>query len=540
MEIRLELANAGKPVLIRELDERLLLIGSNPECHLCIPDESIASIQCLLRKEGVALFLANRSAEGTQVGTETVMDELRLAEGDVIRLGEIEAKVCFIDRGDESVGAMTKTLVQGDKQVATYQLVLEGESWPVDIKGVVLGKAESNDVVIADPYASGTHARVILEEGRVMVEDLDSRNGVFVDGAKIGVGEARDGSVIRVGTTELRLERLDGESARISQEQQAVLSAWVGRSPVSKRVRTLVSRLAQNAAPVLITGETGTGKEVTASILHRAGSRASGPFVALNCGALTPTLIESELFGHEKGAFTGATGRKAGAFESANGGTLFLDEIGELPEALQPQLLRVLETQAVRRVGSSDTVAVDVRVVAATNRDLPTEVEAGRFRADLYHRLAVLGIELPSLRDRRADVADLARHFVAMVAPESEPVTLSSDAIEKLELHTWDGNVRELRNVIQRAVLMRAADVIGPDDISFSLSSLGNVVSARSQLSSRRLSDVERAAIIDALVHTKGNRTEAAKVLGISRSTLHRKLDEYSIEPAAHVREGGD
>lgn len=535
MEIRLELLNGGRPVLIREVDEPLLLIGSNPECHLCVPDDNVAGIQCLLRKEGVALYLANRAADGTRVGAETVMDEMRLADGDVIALGAIEARVAFVER-DAAVGTMTKTLVQRGAADTEFQLVLDDASWPIDDQGVSIGKAATNQVVISDAYASGTHARVRLDDGRVMVEDLNSRNGVFVDGAKIGIGEARDGSVVRLGTTELRVEKLAGDGARLSQEQQAVLNAWIGRSPVSNRVRTLVSRLAQNAAPVLITGETGTGKEVTASMLHRAGKRVSGPFIAINCGALTPTLIESELFGHEKGAFTGATGRKAGAFESADGGTLFLDEIGELPEALQPQLLRVLETQAVRRVGSSDTVAVDVRVVAATNRDLPAEVQAGRFRADLYHRLAVLGIELPPLRDRRADISDLARHFVAMVTPEGESVTLSPEALEKLERHSWDGNVRELRNVIQRAVLMRMADVIAPDDVSFSLNSLGNVVSAKSQLTSRRLSDVERAAIIDALVHTKGNRTEAAKVLGISRSTLHRKLDEYDIEPEAHVR----
>lgn len=537
IQMRLELFNENHRVLLRDVDQSRFLIGSNAECHVCIPDESVAKIQCLLRRDGNALFLANRSASGTQVGQETVMHELRLADGDAIHLGSVRAVVRFQATNDSQ--SATRTLAQQGQEPDPFQLTFPSrdERWPIDERGLTLGTADSNDIVLDDPYASGVHARVALEQGRVMLRDLESRNGVFVDDAKVGLAEVRDGSRIRIGTTELRVERVRDEAGRLSLRQKSVLAAWVGRSSVSQRVRGLISRLAQNEAPVLITGETGTGKEVTARLVHDASARCENPFVALNCGALTPTLIESELFGHEKGAFTGATGRKVGAFEAAQGGTLFLDEIGELPEDLQPQLLRVLEMSEIRRVGSNDPVAINVRVLAATNRDLEAAIEAGRFRADLYHRLAVLGIELPALRDRAADIADLARHFVRQVLPPGEHLTLSADALQKLETHGWGGNVRELRNVIHRAVLMRSSDVLGPDDLSFSLNSLGDLVSARSQLSSRKLADVERNAIIEELVRQRGNRTEAAQALGISRSTLHRKMEDYKIELSAIVRD---
>ncbi|MEM6732013.1 MAG: sigma 54-interacting transcriptional regulator [Myxococcota bacterium] len=539
LEMRLELFNFDRRVLLRDIDGQLFLVGSNPQCHLCIPDPDVAGIQCLMRREGSALYLANRAADGTRVGNEAVMDEVRLADGDRISLGELHAVVRFVESDDEH-GSGTRTLIpRRPSDAHAYQLVRQddGERWLLGEDGLTLGTEGSNDIVLVDDYASSNHARITHVDGRVMVQDLDSRNGVFVDGAKIGMAEVRDGATLQLGTSKLRVERVLGEEQKLSLIQKQVLGRWVGRSPVSERVRTLIARLSTLEQPILVTGETGTGKEVTAQILHGAGTRAESPFVALNCGALTASLIESALFGHEKGAFTGASSRKKGAFQSAHLGTLFLDEVGELPSDLQPQLLRVLETGEVRRVGSSEVERVDVRVIAATNRDLEAEVLAGRFREDLFHRLAVLGVQLPALRDRAADIAELARHFIQQVLPRGQEVMLDPDAVNKLETHTWAGNVRELRNVIQRAVLMRKSDVLGPDDIHFSLSTLGELVNARSQLTSRRLAEVERSAIIEELVRQRGNRSEAATILGISRSTLHRKIADYEIEVESLVRD---
>jgi DNA-binding NtrC family response regulator len=288
--------------------------------------------------------------------------------------------------------------------------------------------------------------------------------------------------------------------------------------------------VARADAPVLITGETGSGKEVVARLVAELSPRAARPFVALNCGSLSRNLIESELFGHERGAFTGAVSRKSGAFEVANGGTLFLDEVGELPLELQPQLLRVLETGEVRRVGSTESFYVDVHVIAATNRQLQQEVAAGTFREDLFHRLHVLAIELPSLVARRDDIPELAEHFLASFAPVGQRVEIDGDALDVLRQHDWPGNVRELRNVLQRAVLLRRGDRIEAADITFTPSTLASRVQTLGATSGRTLQDLERHAITTELRRFHGNRKEAAAALGISRSTIHRKIDEYDID----------
>jgi DNA-binding NtrC family response regulator len=304
----------------------------------------------------------------------------------------------------------------------------------------------------------------------------------------------------------------------------------LGSSKEVDRVRQLISRVGSSDVPVLLTGETGTGKEVAARMVAQSGARSAKPFIAINCGALTRELIESELFGHEKGAFTGASQQKSGAFETADGGTLFLDEIGELPLDMQPKLLRVLENNEVRRLGSATSFQVNVRVVAATNRRLEDEVAGGRFREDLLHRLNIVQIELPPLRKRKGDIALLANHFVSTFSPPGETVELAGDAIERLEGHHWPGNIRELRNTIQRAVLMRLGERIELEDITFPASTLASRVEVSEAVSSRTLADIEREAIRAELVRHKGNKKEAAKALGVSRSTIHRKIEEYQIE----------
>jgi DNA-binding NtrC family response regulator len=291
-----------------------------------------------------------------------------------------------------------------------------------------------------------------------------------------------------------------------------------------------VRRLATAAAPVLVTGETGTGKEVVARQIAELGPRAAQPFIALNCGSLSRNLIESELFGHERGAFTGAVQRKEGAFEAAHRGTLFLDEVGELPAELQPQLLRVLESGEVRRVGSTEAFAVDVRVIAATNRDLAAEVMRGAFREDLFHRLHVLTLELPPLRARGDDVKLLAQYFLEGFAPPGQRLSFSPAALAKLSAHVWPGNVRELRNVVQRAVLLRRGDVVDAEDVTFPPSTLASRVETESAVSGRTLQEIEKAAIVAELRRFKGNKKEAAAALGVSRSTIHRKIDEYAID----------
>ena len=293
----------------------------------------------------------------------------------------------------------------------------------------------------------------------------------------------------------------------------------VGNSHCMHAVRTWIERVAHTPAPILLLGETGTGKDVVARILAQHGARAGQRYIPINCGALAPELMESELFGHERGAFTGAVTRKEGAFEAAAGGTLLLDEIGELPLALQAKLLRTLESGEVRRVGAACPHHVQVRVVAATHRNLAEEVQRGTFRVDLFHRLHVLVLELPPLRRRLSDLPDLAQHFLQTDAPPGGRFTLHASALDKLARHPWPGNVRELRHVLQRAMLLGQGLCLTADSITFADAGLHCAV-----LPSPRLQEIEREAILAALQRHAGNRKRTAEALGVSRATLHRRL----------------
>jgi len=319
-------------------------------------------------------------------------------------------------------------------------------------------------------------------------------------------------------------ERVDTESD---------LHGIVGSSAKIQDVLRMISRLKDTRTPVLISGESGTGKELVARAIHFRGNFANRPFVAVDCGSLVPTLIESELFGYEKGAFTGALRSKTGLFQSANGGTIFLDEIGELPLEMQAKLLRVLQEKEVRPVGSNQKVKVDVRVVAATNRDLEAEYRNGTFRKDLYFRLNVVTVHLPALRDRRSDIPMLAHWFLDRHAPDSS-MQVTHTAMKCLLQYDWPGNVRELENCIERAVALGDGKTIDLSDLPPTIASaspstelaLGVIPSV---VSSTDLEDIERATIERVFEQVKGDKALAGKMLGISRATLYRKLKRYNI-----------
>ena len=329
-------------------------------------------------------------------------------------------------------------------------------------------------------------------------------------------------------------ERVDTETG---------LHGIVGSTPKIQDVLRMVSRLKDTRTPVLIVGESGTGKELVARAIHFRGTFANRPLVAVDCGSLVPTLIESELFGYEKGAFTGAIRSKQGLFQSANGGTIFLDEIGELPLEMQAKLLRVLQEKEVRPVGSNQRVKVDVRVIAATNRDLEAEYKAGRFRKDLYFRLDVVTVRLPSLRERRSDIPLLVHWFLDRHANGSE-IQVSSAAMKALLQYDWPGNVRELENCIERATTLGDDKLIDVDDLPPSIvshvpgSDLSVTISSSSSLSSTDLEDIERATIQRVFEQVNGDKVMAGKMLGISRATLYRKLKRYNIGPQTEMTSG--
>jgi DNA-binding NtrC family response regulator len=304
-----------------------------------------------------------------------------------------------------------------------------------------------------------------------------------------------------------------------------------------KEILDLCRRVADSKATVLIQGESGTGKELLARFLHRQGSRNQGPFVAVNCASLPETLLESELFGHEKGAFTGAVGRKIGKFELAHGGTLLLDEISEMNTFLQAKILRVLQENEVDRIGGSRPIPIDIRVVATTNRDLESAILNKEFREDLFYRLNVIGIRLPPLRERKEDVELLANHFLKKFAIENNRPAqgVSGEAMAWLKEKEWRGNVRELKNSLERAVLISPRSILGVQDFGGSTSAprAEETGTGKDPLSLR---DVEQKVILGALEKTQGNRTQAAKILGISIRTLRNKLNEYKQEIVAGER----
>lgn len=304
----------------------------------------------------------------------------------------------------------------------------------------------------------------------------------------------------------------------------------VGTSPQIQKVFDVVKQVAPSTANVLITGENGTGKELIANAIHRLSPRHNSPLVKVHCAALSENLLESELFGHEKGAFTGAFGQKKGRFELADGGTLFLDEIGEIAPVVQVKLLRVLQEREFERVGGERTIKVDVRIIAATNKDLRKEVDEGRFREDLFFRLNVIAIEIPALRERITDIPLLVHSFIKDFAQQNNKgnMDISAKTLSYLENYNWPGNIRELRNVIEGAVVMAKDDTITEDNLPAYIvgAKSENVINIESGMS---LNEIEKNAIISTLALTKGNKTQAAKILGIGRKTLHRKLEEYKV-----------
>ena len=308
----------------------------------------------------------------------------------------------------------------------------------------------------------------------------------------------------------------------------------IGSSPAWRKICDMVEQIAPSRATVLISGESGTGKELIAALIHHLSPRADQPFITLNAAALPATLLEAELFGHEKGAFTGAQQRKPGRFELADGGTLFLDEIGDMPPEVQIKILRVLQDGAFERLGSTRTIRTDVRVVAATNQDLMQEVEAGRFRLDLYYRLNVITLQLPALRQRREDIPLLVVHFLRKYAEQNnkEVSGIQQQALQYLQHYEWPGNVRELENVIERAVVLAKEPIIGLAELPGHFQEKEFLPAPTDHFVlplNATLADIEREAIAQALQHSAGNRQATARSLNIGVATLYRKLKEYQL-----------
>ncbi|HSZ83925.1 MAG TPA: sigma 54-interacting transcriptional regulator [Polyangia bacterium] len=417
-----------------------------------------------------------------------------------------------------------------------------------------VGARRGADLVLTDTKVSRTHFEIRLDERGYRVRDLESTNGTFVSGLRVTDVYVPPGASIYVGDTRLRFDPLD-DSVEVALSSADRYGDMVGRSVVMRELFARLAAVAPTDATVLVTGETGTGKELVAEALHENSARKGGPFVVLDCGAIPANLMESETFGHERGAFTGATSARAGAFERANGGTLFLDEIGELPLEMQPKLLRALERREIRRVGGAKMSQVNIRVVAATNRDLAVEVNKGRFREDLFYRLAVAHLVVPPLRERRDDIPLLVEHILAGL-PEGRERGPRLETIELMKKHEWPGNVRELRNVIERAVLFKqtvrepsviaaaapvvrdvgSPDAASRDDLRIAVDPKVPFKVAKQDM----IDEFERRYVRALLDAHGGNISAAARAAGIDRMSIHKILTRLGMEREEKTGEAGE
>jgi DNA-binding NtrC family response regulator len=413
-----------------------------------------------------------------------------------------------------------------------------GKTALADADVVTVGTAEGNDLVLGDTTVSRFHVELRRTPEGVLVVDHESTNGTFLGKARVFRALVAAGAELSVGRTVVRVS--DDADVRLPLHDDDTLAGLCGRSPSMRRLMAQIERAAQSDVSVLVIGESGTGKEVVARALHDLGPRAKEPFVTVDCGSLAPSLVASELFGHEKGAFTGADRQHAGAFEQAHRGTLFLDEIGELPAQLQSTLLGALERRRFRRLGGRTDVEVDVRVVSATNRDLRGEVNRGTFRLDLFYRLAVVLLPLPPLRERAEDIPLLVEHFARAAGHDAPLASLfAPQAMLELARHHWSGNVRELRNVVEATLAMGEAPELAPwahaardegeaaKDLG---ASFGPVLDLRyKDARARVLAEFERAYLERLLVRAERSVTRAAREAGLDRTHLSHLLHRHGL-----------
>ncbi len=545
------LLSRGTPVLRCPLHGQTVSVGKSAANDISVPDESLPSLHCSFEPVPAAgpraYRVVDRGGQSVFVGKNGQHDEYEhkdLEDGDEILLGHLMGKFFAVAEGGESAPSpkveraqRTGILRSNGAQLTRIDLRLRlpaaagGGVMAIPPAGLRFGANADNDVVIDDGFVSSFHAQIFLKGERLFVRDLDSTNGTFVGTVRVVEAEVPIGSILKLGKAELQVDTSESDEPTDAPNGEGPWKCGelVTADAAFARTFGFIEKVAPHDATVCVFGETGTGKELVAQALHRLSGRRSGPLVPLNCAAVPQNLIESELFGHEKGAFTGADKLRVGAFEEANKGTIFLDEVGELATDVQAKLLRVLETRSVRRLGGRGDIAIDVRIVCATHRDLVQHVKEGKFREDLLHRLYVIPIKLPPLRDRPADIVHLARHFLATLSPLRASVRLSESAEKKLRNHPFSGNVRELRNVVQRALIMGDGKQITDKDIVFipvtlaEAAMVGQVYKA-----GMTMDDIEREAYRGAL-KSFGSASEAARALGLPKTTFWRRATALGL-----------
>lgn len=552
----LVLSRRGESITTLTLDGDAFSIGREPDNNLQLNDPQISRQHCVLRRSDEGYELVDSSRNGTFLEGERVGAPTPLHDGE-----RIELAMFTLTYHDGAPPCSTET--QDNQHKPTLILKYEPQTKSISVERIELevdrpqgkttvvcehlpitfGAAGHNSIPIThDPYVSRMHCQIESTPHGLVLRDLESRNGTWWQGQRVSTHTLPERGEFLVGKTAVRYHvRIEKEPLTPTAKHRC--GELFGTSRAMQEIFALIDRVAPSDATVLISGESGTGKELLARALHASSGRAPRQFTAINCGAIPATIIESELFGHERGAFTGATNQHRGVFEQASGGTLFLDEIGEMSLDLQTRLLRVLETRTVRRVGGTQEIPVDVRIIAATHRNLAQSVQSGAFREDLFYRLYVVPIDIPPLRERIEDIAMLADHFLQVLRSPGRSYTWTAAAKRKLLQHSWPGNVRELKNTIERALLHAPEDTIDEQIIQFAPIA-GNAASAITTVATpsedalylpgKGLRHHERQVIEHAIRTSHGNVTRAAKTLGIARSTLWAKVREFAVDVSVY------
>lgn len=429
-------------------------------------------------------------------------------------------------------------------QVVVIEGPNKGKKITLNKNLTTVGKRENNDIALADKTVSRNHLEIEYNSDSFLLRDLNSTNGTYINGTKVKEAYLAPGDIIKIGNTIMEFTAFD-EKVAVEPSSKELFGAMAGKSRKMRQIFAILEKISPSNATVIIEGETGTGKDLVAKAIHEHSTRRSNPYVVFDCTGVAPNLIESELFGHEKGAFTGAVRSRPGIFESAGGGVVFLDEIGDLPLDLQPKLLRALESREVRRVGANTPTKIDVRVISATNRNLKKEVEEGRFREDLYYRLSIVKIILPPLRDRPEDIPLIAERLLSTskfnkTATGLKVTRVEDDALKLLMRYPWPGNVRELANVIERATAFVEGSTIGRQHLDFIFAEMGEEDERTDKMridanlpfkeAKQQIVEVfEKEYLEDLLKRNNYNLSKAAREAKVDRKHIRNLLKKYGI-----------
>ncbi|MDB5036889.1 MAG: hypothetical protein JWQ35_417 [Bacteriovoracaceae bacterium] len=543
---QLQIYKQGEKILSLTMDKNLIRLGRSSPCEIELPDPSLSRQHCLLVKKEKTWFIEDSSKNGVYLESgESVNGRVRLENKKKYKLGRLYSFEMHEQPGQNSaidktivLGASptqlisldTKKITVGKAEICGTRLDSSHFRYEIRSDGLTVGNHSGNDICIESPSVSQFHARIDFIDNHYTLSDLASTNGTFLNGVRIVKALIPDGGKIQIGPFDLQFLIRKEEIPLVPKKSNRFLD-MVSENKQMKTVFSTIEVVAGTDASVVIHGETGTGKELVARALHNLSRRDHFPFVALNCAALPKDLVESELFGHEKGSFTGASTTQIGAFEAAHQGTLFLDEVAELDLSIQAKLLRALESKEIKRVGATKTIPISLRLVSATHKNLLDEVRKGKFREDLFYRLHVIQIELPALKDRLEDLAVLVNDLLLQLKFE---FAVEPKVIDFLKSYAFPGNIRELKNILQRAAIEFEVRSIAEDkqlekillieDFSFLKGSGACLLTEDQQF--------EKNQMLDALKKNDFVQTKVAKVLNIPISTLNDKIKRYGIQLA--------